>query len=370
MRTFLTTLGICIGVALVFSLISINRGMTEAINEQLEALGADVVTITPKLVMGGFFGKSFSQEEVEAVNRLSAVDQATGIYYTSLPVKIKGEEYYLPVAGIETEIAEKVFEDIESFRIYRGRYFRKGETGKVVVGYDIWDRYGADVGSQIEVAGKRYRVIGVLAETGNREDDSSLYMNVEELWDIMNTEDEYLMIIAKMREMNTEPVKRVLKRIRGKEDFDVLTPENIKEKTSQILGIINLVFLAVASISIVVGAIGVANTMYIAVLERVREIGIMKAVGAKNHQILFLFLLESGFLGLVGGIVGIFLGYGVASAFGYAARMAGLKTLRPVISAELFLLSAFISFGVGVLAGVFPARWASKLQPVEALRYE
>ena len=177
MRTFLTTLGICIGVALVFSLISINRGMTEAINEQLEALGADVVTITPKLVMGGFFGKSFSQEEVEAVNRLSAVDQATGIYYTSLPVKIKGEEYYLPVAGIQTEIAEKVFEDIESFRIYRGRYFRKGETGKVVVGYDIWDRYGADVGSQIEVAGKRYRVIGVLAETGNREDDSSLYMN-------------------------------------------------------------------------------------------------------------------------------------------------------------------------------------------------
>ncbi len=370
LRTFLTTLGICIGVALVFSLISLNKGMVKAIEEQISSMGADVVTVTPKLVVGGLLGKSFSEQEVEAVKKLSVVDDATGIYYTSMPVKIKGTTYYLPVVGIKTEDAKKVFEDIKSFRIERGRYFMKGEKGKVIVGYDIWDRYKVKVGSQIEIGGKKFRVIGALAEVGNSQDDRSIYMNVEELWEMTKSKGRYLMIIAKMREMNTKPIERVLRRLRGTEDFDVLTPENMREKTSQILGIINVVFLAVASISIVVGAIGVANTMYVAVLERVREIGVMKAIGARNEQILYMFLFESGLLGLVGGLLGMALGYGIAKAFSYVARLQGLKTLKPVITPELFLISALLSFGVGIASGIFPARWASKLNPVDALRYE
>ena len=155
----------------------------------------------------------------------------------------------------------------------------------------------------------------------------------------------------------------------GEETFTVQTPLQALSSIQIILGIINLIVVGIAAISLLVGGIGIANTMYTSVLERTNEIGIMKAVGAQNRDILYIFLIESGLLGLVGGIVGALAGLGISLFISNIANQAlGADLFRVAVSYPLLIGSVLFSFIVGIISGVFPARQASKLNVVEALR--
>ncbi|MDY6773674.1 MAG: ABC transporter permease, partial [Candidatus Nanohaloarchaea archaeon] len=171
-----------------------------------------------------------------------------------------------------------------------------------------------------------------------------------------------------------ENIERSLRQERGlekgNEDFTVSTPQDILSSFQSVLGIVQAIVVGIASISLLVGGVGIMNTMYTAVKERTREIGVMKAVGAEDHQILVLFLLESGLIGLVGGLVGVITGLGISKGFVFAARQYSALPLEAAVSWELVAGALLFAFLVGAVSGVMPARNAAKLDPADALRYE
>jgi len=155
------------------------------------------------------------------------------------------------------------------------------------------------------------------------------------------------------------------------QDFTVLTPEEVLESFGTILNIVTSFLLGVAAISLLVGGIGIANTVYTSVLERTREIGVMKAIGAKNKDILYIFLIESGLIGLVGAIIGIAFGIGVVKTIEWiAVNQLATSLLRAAIPIPLILGLLAFGFLIGAISGIWPAWKATKVKPVEALRYE
>ena len=372
LRSLLTTVGIAIGVALVFSLIAINRGFIISLSSMLSNLGDNFVTVLPKQANFGFSTSSyFTQKDADAIRRLPFVKIAVAGYSTVVPAKIHGEELFLMARGANPKDMDELFNEVQVYGFHSGRAIHEGERGKVVVGYNLADKYHLSPGSQIEIAGEKFRVVGVQSKVGNNQYDNLITANVEDLWDITGEHDKYFLILLKVSEMKTEELKRELKRIRGKEDFEILTPENIARQVSEILGVVNAVFLAVASISILVGSVNVANTMYMAVTERVRDIGIMKAVGANRKQISTIFMLESGVLSMVGGFFGVLLGLLVTWGFSYFGGVSGaFISFGYPLNPDLILFTIVLSFVVGVVSGYFPARYASGMEPVRALRQE
>jgi putative ABC transport system permease protein len=168
----------------------------------------------------------------------------------------------------------------------------------------------------------------------------------------------------------SEKLRKEREQDKGKEDFFVQTFEEVIAVFANIINILNIVLVMIALISVVVSAVNIANSMYTAVLERTNEIGVMKAIGARNATIQYIFLVESGLLGLAGGALGIFFGYLVATAGGNIAAAAGYSMLQPYFPWWLIAGCLMFSFLVGMLSGYFPAKQASKLKPVDALRYE
>ena len=157
----------------------------------------------------------------------------------------------------------------------------------------------------------------------------------------------------------------------GDEDFEIQTPEQFAEAFGVVLDMVQIVLIGIASIALLVGGFGMMNTMYTAVLQRTREIGIMKAIGARNEHILYLFLVESGLYGFFGGLIGIVLGIGFAKLVELAFIVAvGPAFLSIKIDWLLVIGTLIFSFLIGVLSGIAPARRASKLNPVDSLRYE
>ncbi len=236
------------------------------------------------------------------------------------------------------------------------------------------------IGSTIEIEGVDFKVIGILKKIGNPIDDGSLYMAKETLREILNVGDEESQILVKTAP-GFEPaevadtIERKLRKSRGeKEDqetFIVQTSEQLLNTFQSIFAVVQGVLVGIAAISLLVGGIGIMNTMYTSVLERTKEIGTMKAIGAKNSHVLLLFLLESGLLGLVGGLIGIGIGASLAKGVEAIAEVyIGSPLLQASLSPTLIGGALAFSFTIGTLSGILPALQASKLKPADALRYE
>ena len=229
--------------------------------------------------------------------------------------------------------------------------------------------------NKIKLQGHDFRVVGVLKPVGNQQDDNTIYIPLETFREIFNQKNEEVGFISAQVKPGVdilslqEKVERILKRERDNENFQVVTPTQILEQINTILGVIQSVLVGIAAISLLVGGIGITNSMYTTVLERTKDIGIMKSIGATNSSILLIFLLESGLMGLVGGIFGVILGTLISYGISTFSTQAGFKLLFE-INLPLILFGLFFAFIVGTFSGVLPARQASKLKPVDALRYE
>ena len=388
LRSWLTMIGIFIGVAAVVALISLGQGLQNAIEEQFENLGKDKLIISPKTL--GPPGSSTSDslilktKDLEFIESINGVEWAIGYLVKTGQVKFKDE------AGIGFEIGGypedlKLNEEMQSLEIIDGRSLKKGDKFKVVVGYDhsvdekTWKR-GIEVGGTIEIEGYDFKVVGIYSKVGNPYDDGSIYMPKETLKEILEIEDEESQILAKTATgfdpiKVAETIERKLRKSRGEkegqETFTVQTSEQLLESFSNIFGIVQAVLVGIAAISLLVGGIGIMNTMYTSVLERTKEIGTMKAVGAKNSDILFIFLFESGLLGLVGGAIGIGIGIGLGKGAEYIASTAlGTDLLQAAFPWYLIVGALLFSFLAGTLSGILPAMQAAKLKPANALRYE
>ncbi len=386
LRSWLTMIGIFIGIAAVVALISLGQGMQNYINEQFEQLGTDAVIIAPKgMGSPGSSGGSLllTSKDLDVIKNVRGVKWAMGYLIKQGSAKYKGELRVGFATGINLEDI-KLIQEVGNAELFDGRNLEKGDKYKAVVGYnhiygDIWKKQ-LKIGSPIEVEGVEFKVVGVYAKIGNPIDDALIYMPKETLKEILNVEDEESRILAKTIK-GFEPkdvadsIERKLRQSRGEkegqETFMVSTSEQLMETFQNIFGVVQAVLVGIASISLMVGGIGIMNTMYTSVLERTKEIGTMKAIGAKNSQILILFLFESGLLGLVGGIIGVGIGIGLAKgAEAIATQALGSPLLQASLSPVIIFGALAFSFLVGSLSGILPAMQASKLKPVDALRYE
>ncbi|MBU2561315.1 MAG: ABC transporter permease [Nanoarchaeota archaeon] len=384
-RTALTLIGIFIGIAAVVSLISLGQGLKASIDRQFDLLGTDKIFIQPGTSVGldPTMTIKLSNDDLLAVRGISGVESASSMVFKLSRITFKGESKYTFVMGMDDPDID--FETmIESFGVEmaQGRGAegdREAVLGKNFISGDFFDAQ-VEVGDKIEIEGKKFRVVGSVSEVGNPQDDANVYLTIDAVLDILDiSEDELDFIYVTVRQ-GEEPAKvgdRIKKKLRklhdvkeGDEDFTVSTTEDYMETFGIVLTVVQIVLIGIAAISLIVGGVNIANTMYTSVLERTNEIGIMKAIGARNSDIFFLFLIESGILGVVGGIAGIAAGIGLSKLVAFGAASAGWTFIQTLFPWYLTFGALLFSFAVGAIAGTLPARQASKMKPVDALRYE
>ncbi|MBU5557839.1 MAG: ABC transporter permease [Candidatus Aenigmatarchaeota archaeon] len=380
-RSFLTILGIFIGIAAVVALISVSQGLKDAVSSQFELIGADVITIMPGKFgaggMTGFGARPLTDTDVEIVENIRGVGTVAPILVRTAKVTFSGEEKYTYVMGIPADKAEDVLLSMEGIKVIEGRLTTKSDKYGAIIGYSIADDFfekDVHVGDKLEISGKEFKVRGRISKIGNRQDDSQIYIHMSTAREIFNTS-EISVIILKVEqgadvERVAEKIKEELKDKHGEEDFSVMTSSQLASIVQNILGIIQLVIVGIAGISLLVGGVGIMNTMYTSVQERTRQIGIMKAVGATNSDILTIFLVESGLLGLVGGVIGCVIGIVLAFGVQFGAEILGYSMLKASVPLWLIAFALGFSFVLGMLSGTLPARHAARMNPVDALRYE
>lgn len=380
LRSALTIIGIVIGIAAIISLVSIGEGTNMYIREQFEQFGANKIIIMPSFQMGqGALGSTqqLSEKDIDIIKRVRGIDSALPILSKSLQVEYNGATNILQIMGINTGEAEEFFSDIQSFELRSGRFPRAGDKYVVVAG-SIIAKSSFDkelrIRDKLIIKDKTFNIIGILKETGNSQDDSSMIMPLETMRDITGEEDEISLIMASTSDASNvdkvaELVEQKLDNKYGEKSFMVLSTSQLAEQISTMTRTLSLVLGGIAGISLLVAGIGIANTMYMSILERTKEIGIMKSIGATNKNILEIFMIEAAIIGLIGGIIGATVGTIMSQIIGIALESYGMP-LKTVVTPELLTIGISFSVVVGVLSGLMPARKASRLNPIEALRYE
>ena len=389
MRSFLTVLSILIGITAIYALVSFGQGINKYVEDFSQEMGSDKIMMMPGGGLSSAPGTSnimYTKDDLEFIKKTNGIIEATGMMITSGKIKFKDyKEKYTYITGLSTEsnerkLIEEMFAGIE---IIDGRALKKGDVLKATLGYSYTIpnklfKKAIYVGDKIEVNDIKVEVIGFYEEIGNPGDDSNVYLSKEGYEEIFNTNEfEYIYLRAAPDKDPSEIAERINEKFRkrrgqkeGEEDFSVQTFEDTMAAFTSVIDILNGVLVLIALISLVVAAVNITNTMYTSVLERTREIGIMKAIGSRNQQILNVFVIESGILGLLGGALGVLLGYGIAKMGQAVAAASGLTFLKPYFPLWLTIGSLAFAFLVGAGSGLLPAIQASKQKPVDALRYE
>ncbi|MBS3165937.1 ABC transporter permease [Candidatus Woesearchaeota archaeon] len=388
-RSWLTLLGIIIGIAAIVSLITLGQGLQNAIQGQFSALGNDKLFISAKgssLTPGlSVDAVKITKKDVDVVKSVLGVKQVAAMSYTTARIEYNNNVRYFFIMGMPTEPAEmSLLNGAQNYKISSGRNLQKGDKYKAVLGYaytksTLFEK-DINLNNKIILQNQEFRVAGFLERIGSPPDDQSILIPFDTYSELFKTGDQVGLIVVQTQE--GENVNGVAERItkelgherrlkEGKEDFTVQTSEQLASSFSTILDIVQVVLIGIAGISLLVGGVGIMNTMFTSVLERTKEIGILKAVGAQNKHIMFLFLVESGLYGLGGGLIGVILGIGTAKLVGIVFAYAVGPAFLVIKINFLFVLGTlFFSFLIGCISGIAPARRASKLNPVESLRYE
>ena len=380
LRSWLTIIGIIIGISAIVSLTLIAQGTENAVNEAFEQFGTDVI-----LVQGGAtFSRptpgeyGLSDRDINFFESFGEVDFVIPYSYDTQEVEFKDEKKYPIVYAIDTELWDE-FLKRSNFEVEKGRAFQDGETGSVVVGWKLNQDYfenKVDLKSRIKIGGKSFKVVGIYERVGNDADDTAISMNIDDARKVYAPEDKVTgaQIIVKDGvdiDKFAEYLEEEYEDYRGDKNFVLSTSTAILEQINSVLGILQYVVVGIAGIALIVGSVGIANTMYMSVLERTKEIGIMKSIGATNNAILTMFLIESAFFGIVGGIIGCIIGIlmAIIAKFAIEAFAPGIPFL--ILIDPAVIIGALIFSAIsGIVSGILPARNASKLNPVDALRYE
>lgn len=376
-RTLLTIIGIIIGIASIIALISISNGLQNAIEEQFEKIGSDRIFIGAK---GDFMGGSevITIKDLEALENIPELESVNPfLMVNNKEIKYKNQIKYTSLIGWPTDKAKLKFEDYDlGFR--EGSDFKEGDKYSIIFGHkaakDLFDNE-INARNNIEMGGTKFQVRGILNEIGNNQDDYQIYVPLETLRELFNKKKEITYIDAKIKDgfdikLVAEKVRKKLKKARGDENFEVFTPEEILKFLKNILIIVQVTLVSIAAISLVVGGLGIMNSMYTNVLERTKEIGIMKSVGANKKDVFCLFVIESGLIGAVGGAFGCLFGFLSSKFVEYLAKNSGFKLMQIKFDFELMLFGLLFAFVIGIISGALPAKQASNLIIAEALRHD
>lgn len=383
-RSWLTILGIIIGVMLVVMILSLSSGVQNAISNTLQMFGSDLIIIFPgketNPIAGILTGQKFREQDIMDLENIAGVDSVAPMTIGTLNVDFKGEKKSVAFHASYWNKMKSIFEESRGVKLESGAWPQNENANEVVLGYlaaNSLFKNKIQTGDEIIVQSKRLKVSGVVARLGIQEDDNSMYMSWHMFHNISGLKPG--VISALVRVIPGENMDFIAQQIRFQlqkqevvRDFSVLSPEKAGRIVGNILSIVELVLLLIAMVSLLVGAVGIMNTIYTSVLERTKQIGIMKAIGASSESILMLFLIESGVIGIIGGIFGVIVGIVFAWIAGFIASRFGINGLFSFASLDFFGFFAVltITFITGIVSGILPARQAAKMEPAEALRYE
>ncbi len=389
MRTFLTMLGIVIGVAAVISMMAIGNGAQESITSSIESMGTNLIFISQN--------NDASNPEALTLSDATAISEAATQYIAavapsvqnSVSVSYSGNSITAQIYGVTPE-----YESVRNTAVSEGSFITQSQVDErstvAVIGVDIAEELFNTtqnvVGNKIRMGSYVYTVIGLLEKQGGSfsgSSDNQVFIPITtaqaRIISRTNAHDEISMISISATssddmESAIEEVTKVMQNQHGilggeENDFTVMSQESITEAASSITGVLTIFLGGIAAISLLVGGIGIMNIMLVTVVERTREIGLRKAVGARKRDILTQFLIEALVIGLVGGILGVLVGAGISAVISKIAAFSE-TVLNPKVSFSSVLLSTLFSIGVGLVFGIYPANRAANLEPVEALRTE
>jgi putative ABC transport system permease protein len=390
LRTWLTILGVIIGISSVIVLVSIGTGLNASVNEQLSQFGPKTIIVIPVNLQQGSGGFSFGsqsstsgklfEKDVAEIKKLASVDIISPIIESRAGMGYKDKEVTATITGLDPDVSQQISHDVAD--VEAGRWLTSADRNVVVLGYNVaTNTFGKNqvvgVNSNILINGKPFRVVGVLKKNGNSLTglDDGVYVMYEDAKDMFSSvlaKDEVSAIRLTVKEdadteATADEIKAALRNLRrereGEETFGLITPEFINSTIGSITSMLTVFLGAIAGISLVVGGVGIMNTMFMAVLERTKEIGTLKAIGASSREILSIFLIESGIIGLVGGVIGVVFAAGILAVL---SQFSVPVLLEPFVVAGAFMFS----FLIGVASGFIPSWNAAKVSPLEALRYE
>jgi len=370
------------GITTIFIFVSFGLGLYKYIDDISSGSSADKILIQPKGIgLGGMDTTfSFSEDDLQAVERTSGVYEATGTYFKVVEVKQNKKIGYSYLISYDPK--KPLLLELSDLNIAKGRQLKSGDRG-ILLGYNymIPDKIFSkaySLNQNIEINGIKLKIIGFFKPVGNPQDDAQAYVTNDLMEELFDGNLSYNWIVAKVDVSKIDNVvknvERSLRKERGieegKEDFYAQSFDDMIASYSSILDIVVGFVILIALISVLVSSINTANTMITSVLERTKEIGIIKSLGGKNSEVFSIFLFESSFLGFIAGGIGVALGWFFSFIGGKIISALGYSFLSPYFPAGLFF--ACISFAVltGAISGVIPAIKASKTNPVETLRYE
>ncbi len=386
LRSWLTIFGIVIGVFLIISLLSLSEGIKATITKQLRALGGEMVFVMPGDISNPIAmfmsGAKLEREDIDAIKNTKGVETVLTMSYQAAVVRYGDEGKAVFLQAMSWKESIEILENFQGWSLKEGRWPVSGKR-EIIIGKqienDLFDK-PVRVNSEVTIKGRKLTVVGILNSLGSKQDDTAIYLDLSIYQDITGEKKGTAqMVMVKIKEGGdvngvAEDIKENLQKTRKRrsgtdaEDFSVITSEKMGDIAGSILAVIQLAIFAFASIAIIVGGIGITNTMFTSVRERTKEIGIMKAIGAKNSAVLMIFLFEAGIIGLAGGIGGTVLGTFLAKAIELYGQVHPLFYFSASVTPNLIIFGLVFSFLVGCLSGLLPARRASRLKPVEALR--
>ncbi|MBU1988204.1 MAG: FtsX-like permease family protein, partial [Nanoarchaeota archaeon] len=333
---------------------------------------------------GAATAATLTEEDIEVVEKVSGVEEVTYYIMGNAKIEFKDTIKFKMMIGVEPDGMDIAF---GSYGLDEGRFLKNSDAGKnkIMVGaqYKYNDYMGKPMGlgDKMLVNDVEFELVGIVEPIGSPPDDQQIYMANEDFRELFNIPERVDYIVVQVSDQNelnnvADRVEKKLMRARDVDedtlDFTILTPEELLAIFGTVLSIVTFFLFGIASISLIVGGVNIANAMFTSVLERTKEIGVMKAIGAQNKDILTIFLIEAGLLGLVGGILGVAAGMGIAKAIEYVAvnQLAAGGLLKVIFPYYLIFACLAFAFLVGSVSGLWPAWRATKIKPVDALRYE
>ncbi len=395
LRSLLTVLGIVIGVGAVIAMLSIGRGAQASITSQIEGIGTNLIYVAPGALRQGGVASASGTAGTLTMQDANALTQVQGIAAMAPEVDTRGQVSYMGqnantrVLGVTPDYAI-----IHNYTMADGEFLSDSNivsrSSVVVLGSTVADELfggvtGA-VGQSMRINNQQYRVVGVLASKGGtgfmNQDDQVLVplttaqirligrntFRGADMVNVINIQADSPNSVTPVMDQVTQILRERHHTTPGQDDFTVISQQDILGAITQVTGILTIFLGGIAGISLLVGGIGIMNIMLTTVSERTREIGLRKAIGARRRDILFQFLIEAMTLSVIGGVIGIGLGYLIAQIVAHIPT--GGSTITPVMGLDNILLATLFSMAVGLFFGIYPAARAANLQPVEALRYE